>query len=60
MDGLVQDYSISSALAIELLQSCTKPLMLRFKIYALIYAHNFVLNIYSQLFLQSISSFLAH
>ena len=25
IDGLVQDYSNSSALAIELLQSCTKP-----------------------------------
>ena len=24
-DGLVQDYSNSSALALELLQSCTKP-----------------------------------
>ena len=25
IDGLVQDCSISSALAMELLQSCTKP-----------------------------------
>ena len=25
LSGLVQDYSISIALAIELLQSCTKP-----------------------------------
>ena len=25
MDGLVQDYSISSALAMDILQSCTKP-----------------------------------
>ena len=29
-DGLVQDYSNSSALAMELLQSCTKPLICRF------------------------------
>ena len=27
-DGLVQDASISSALAMEILQSCTKPLIL--------------------------------
>ena len=27
IDGLVQDYSNSSALAMELLQSCTKPLI---------------------------------
>ena len=27
IDGLVQDCSISSALAMEILQSCTKPLM---------------------------------
>ena len=27
VDGLVQDYSISSALAMEILQSCTKPTM---------------------------------
>ena len=26
-DGLVQDCSISSALAMEILQSCTKPLI---------------------------------
>ena len=25
IDGLVQDYSISSANALEILQSCTKP-----------------------------------
>ena len=25
INGLVQDYSISSALAMEILQSCTKP-----------------------------------
>ena len=28
VDGLVQDYSNSSALAMELLQSCTKPSVL--------------------------------
>ena len=28
-DGLVQDYYNSSALAVELLQSCTKPLICR-------------------------------
>ena len=27
IDGLVQDYSISIALAMEILQSCTKPLI---------------------------------
>ena len=37
IDGLVQDCSISSALAMEILQSCTKPLIYLFQYFDLIF-----------------------
>ena len=47
MDGLVQDCSNSSALAMELLQSCTKPLILCWPIY---YANSSSDNIITKFF----------
>ena len=36
VDGLVQDCSISSSLPVEILQSCTEPLMCNFAVFEVI------------------------
>ena len=54
IDGLAQDCSNSSALAIELLQTCTKP-----SIYALTFHHLFVFTCYVYINQKSMVSLLS-